>query len=126
MSEPKQALIARSDLKMPKGKLAAQMSHASVAALLSQGERDGNTLTIQLREDQIPWIEGSHTKVSLKVQSEDELVYLYDQAMELGLPAALIRDEGRTVFTEPTLTCCAIGPADGDLINKVTSTLKLL
>ncbi len=125
VAEPKQVILIRTDLKMPKGKAVAQGAHASLQALLGQGTRDGLTWTIKLRPDQIPWLEGSYAKVCLRVSSEEQLRELRKQALEAGLPTALILDEGRTVFKEPTVTCGAIGPADGDLVNEITQGLKL-
>ena len=124
--EPKQVILMRTDLNMRKGKMCAQAAHASLKVLLDAGALQGSTLTIPLGEEQLRWVEQSFAKVCLRVDSEEELIHRYGQAMEAGLPAALIRDEGRTEFKQPTLTCCAIGPALSGKINEVTGDLKLL
>ncbi|MBK7398941.1 MAG: peptidyl-tRNA hydrolase [Myxococcales bacterium] len=57
---------------------------------------------------------------------EAELVEVFTRARAAGLPAHLIRDAGRTEFGGvPTLTCCAIGPADAAAIDAITGNLTL-
>jgi PTH2 family peptidyl-tRNA hydrolase len=43
-----------------------------------------------------------------------------------GLPVELVSDAGRTQVTPGTLTCCALGPAEGGRIDAVTAELPLL
>jgi peptidyl-tRNA hydrolase, PTH2 family len=72
------------------------------------------------------WLEGSFTKVCVSVNSEQELLAIYEAAIKAGLPCSLIKDAGHTEFKEPTLTCCAIGPAYSGEIDKITGALSLL
>jgi PTH2 family peptidyl-tRNA hydrolase len=52
---------------------------------------------------------------------------LYNKALELNIPCALIEDNGLTEFKGiKTKTCCAIGPYISEEIDKITSHLKLL
>ena len=114
----KQAIVVRNDLKMGKGKLAAQASHASLsAAELAQASKP-------------KWYEGWKTegqaKIVLKVQSEEELRGLFLKAKSAGLPASLIQDKGLTQLEPGTTTCLGIGPGpDGEIVG-ITGKLKLL
>jgi PTH2 family peptidyl-tRNA hydrolase len=115
----------------------AQGSHASIAFLtrrIQQSEKykltndDGDIweflgLTQEMRE----WINGRFTKVCVRVDSEDELLKIYKDAVEAGLEAHLITDSGQTEFGgQPTNTCLAIGPNQTDAIDRVTGHLRLL
>jgi len=91
-------------------------------AFLTDAVLTGRTLSDEERE----WLTGTHTKVCLQVESEEELRTLHQKASEMGLLAHLIVDAGLTEFAgQPTLTAGAIGPADELLINQVTGHLKL-
>ena len=73
------------------------------------------------------WIEGPFAKVCVRVDSEAELLDVYEQAQAAGLRANLITDSGRTEFHgQPTPTCLAIGPDDAEKIDSVTGELELL
>ncbi len=111
----KQVIIVNEALKLPRGKLAAQVAHASVAALLETESRT-----------QIAWLEEGMPKVVLKVEDEAALRDLEQKAASLGLPVSLIEDAGRTVIPEGTITCLGIGPAEDARIDEVTGGLKLL
>lgn len=102
---------------MPAGKAIAQGAHASVRAALISMSKSGSTY----RE----WMQSGETKIVLAVKSETELARVLEKAKDAGLTTSLIQDEGRTVFTEPTFTAGAIGPADGKEIDKVTKRLRL-
>ena len=122
----KQAILLRTDLKMPPGKLVAQGAHASLAAVICRGTRVGNELRIPLDEDIGPWLENSFTKVCLAVADEADLLALHASAVELGLPCALIKDSGFTVFHGvPTYTAVAIGPGSIHQVNEITGHLPL-
>ena len=100
---------------MGRGKLAAQVAHAAVAAVLATARS----------RDFRAWLQEGQPKV-VRAGSEEELLGIVAKAIEAGLHAELIRDAGRTQLDPGTLTCCAIGPADSDKIDAVTGTLSLL
>jgi PTH2 family peptidyl-tRNA hydrolase len=111
----KQVILVRQDLKLPKGKLAAQVSHASLeAALKSSREKLGK------------WRGEGAKKVVLKVKDEIELLQFQRLAGEKKLVVALIADAGRTVLEPGTTTCLAIGPDEEDKIDAVTGKLKMM
>lgn len=105
----KQVIVVNEALKLPRGKLAAQVAHASVAALLETDSRD-----------QIAWLEEGMPKAVLKGEDEAALRALEQKAASLGLPVSLIEDAGRTVVPEGTITCLGIVPAEDARIDEVT------
>jgi len=142
-NEPKQVIVMRRDLNMRKGKMVAQGAHASMKAVLScaQNKNPGNDFIViplidqslslvESRETRNPlreWLEGRFTKVCVGVNSEEELLDIYETAKDAGLICALIEDAGLTEFDGiPTLTCAAIGPAYPEDIDPITGDLKLL
>jgi PTH2 family peptidyl-tRNA hydrolase len=124
----KQAIILRKDLNMRKGKMIAQGSHASMAAVLSRAPRtEAGWLIPSTDTDIEPWLSGRFAKIALGCDSEQELLTLHELALSAGLPCALIRDAGLTEFGGvPTLTAVAIGPAEKSKIDQITQHLKLL
>ena len=62
----------------------------------------------------------------VKVKDAKELLELEEQAIELGLPKALIVDRGLTEIPPGTVTCLGIGPAPVEKIDRITGMLKLL
>jgi peptidyl-tRNA hydrolase, PTH2 family len=134
MPEPKQVIVMRTDLKMRKGKMVAQGAHASMKVILDRWSESPskdpsiNSWTFSTSQEAFKsWLEGRFTKICVRVESEEELDQVYNKAKEAGLPCALIIDSGLTEFHGiPTKTCCAIGPAQVEHIDPVTSHLKLL
>lgn len=124
----KQVIVMR---KMPKGqrhgKYCAQAAHASMAALLTMATNDGTSITLPMSNPVInDWINGSYTKVVLQVDTEEQLRVVYASASALGLPCALIIDNGLTEYNGvKTATAVGIGPAAPDLIDRITGDLKL-
>ncbi|MEM2983009.1 MAG: peptidyl-tRNA hydrolase Pth2 [Candidatus Bathyarchaeia archaeon] len=117
-SEYKLAVVVRQDLKMGKGKIAAQVGHASVTA--SENVRK------KYRSWWRGWIAEGQCKVILKVNSEAELLRLKDEAEKNNLPTVLVHDKGLTQVEPGTLTCLGIGPGPSELIDKITASLRLL
>ena len=113
--EMKQVILVRMDLKMPPGKLAAQVGHAAVEAAL-KADKD------KLKE----WRKQGMKKVVLKVLGINDLHKLKAEADSLGLVTALITDARRTYFDSPTTTCLGIGPDKEEEIDKITGSLKML
>jgi PTH2 family peptidyl-tRNA hydrolase len=114
----KQAIVVRSDLKMGKGKLAAQVAHAS----LSSAEEAMGKRSDWFGE----WKEEGQAKIVLKVQTEEALHDLYRKARAAKLPAALIADKGLTQLEPGTITCLGIGPGPDEELDRITGKLKLL
>jgi PTH2 family peptidyl-tRNA hydrolase len=114
----KQAVVVRTDLKMGKGKIAAQASHAAVSA--AEEARKHHEAWWE------SWLDEGQRKVVVKVNSEAELLQLKQQAGRMRLPCALIYDRGLTQLPPDTLTCLGIGPAPNDEVDKITGKLPLL
>jgi PTH2 family peptidyl-tRNA hydrolase len=119
--EVKQVIVVRTDLKMRRGKEAAQVAHASMLFLLDRIKRNVAFSTAGME-----WMNGIFTKVVLAVDSEEALQMIFDKAKEVGLTCYLVTDVGKTEFHgQPTITCLAIGPNDVEKINDITKDLKL-
>jgi PTH2 family peptidyl-tRNA hydrolase len=130
----KQVIVMRKDLNMRKGKMVAQGAHASMKFILDRGyygqseldhpEAFHSRITAPAIKS---WINGLFTKVCVSVDSESELIEIYEKAKDAGLIASIITDAGLTEFNGvPTKTCIAIGPNWADEIDPVTNHLKLL
>jgi len=105
--------VVRTDLKLSMGKTAAQVSHASVSAMLKSKLRDS-------------WLRGGQKKVVLKCRDQEELLEIYENARNMGLPTALIKDMGLTEIPPGTITCIGIGPEKEEVLDRVTGHLKML
>jgi PTH2 family peptidyl-tRNA hydrolase len=114
----KQVIILRQDINMSVGKKVAQACHAAVLAVDMARKISPDILERWSREGQ--------KKVALKVQTEKELIDLYNQARALKLPCAIIQDAGLTELEPGTITAVGIGPARAVDIDRITGTLKLL
>jgi PTH2 family peptidyl-tRNA hydrolase len=139
----KQVIVVRTDLrniqgqKIRTGKIAVQVAHASMKVFLDMDRMWKETsihknnviadLTIVgFTEAMIAWMDGIFTKICVSVNSEAELLDIYNKAKEAGLPCSLIQDCGKTEFKEPTYTCCALGPDRNEKIDIITGNLSLL
>jgi PTH2 family peptidyl-tRNA hydrolase len=110
----KQAIVARTDVGMGQGKLAAQVAHASLSAY--------EKADAQLQRQ---WKESGQKKVVLKGESERQLHELAAIADSDGLPNAVVRDAGHTQLEPGTVTALAVGPAADDRVDAVTGDLSL-
>ena len=123
----------RHDLGMRRGKQIAQGSHASMAFLCEKlrqviYQRSDRLFNIDLLSTvEKEWILGLFTKICCRVNSEQELIEIFNKAKEAGLEAHLITDSGKTEFNGvPTPTCVAIGPDYSHKIDSITKDLQLL
>ena len=125
----KQVIVIRRDLRMRRGKEIAQGAHAAtawLADLILQTMRANDVDHLALSPPEQAWLESSFRKVTVKVNSEEELVAVYQKALDAGLVVHLITDRGLTEFGGvPTRTCLAVGPDYDDLIDPVTGDLVL-
>lgn len=151
MSKVKQVIVMRTDLNMRKGKMVAQGAHASMKIFFDRlvqyrsvepvKDPQNSNLIVDLVPGTIQyaiqgltpameeWMFGSFTKVCVGIDSEASLVNIYKQVkMSVSsIPCALITDNGATEFNGvPTITCCAFGPVNEDVIDPFTRHLKLL
>ena len=111
----KQVILVRKDLKLPKGKLAAQVAHASVEAVLKSDK------------DMVKkWRAEGMMKIVLNVADEKELKKYLQQAKDQGLVTALITDAGRTVVEPGTVTCLGVGPDRVEMIDTITEKLTIV
>lgn len=115
MTEYKQCIVTRDDLKLTKGKLAVQVAHAAVMASDFADKRQ--------RED---WIRDGQKKVVLKTATLSDLFILKEMARREGLPTALVTDAGLTQVPPGTITVLGIGPGPIEKLDKIVGKLKLL
>lgn len=119
---------------MKPGKLASQVSHASIAFLtkrcvmVDERFKTGQFYTSQCNAI-LDWLNNSFKKIVVGVDTEEELVDLYEKSLEvvqLHNLSHLITDSGDTVFKQPTKTCLALGPYYDEILDPLTRKLKLL
>jgi len=111
----KQVILVREDLKLPKGKMAAQVAHASLDAVMKSD-----------RKIVEQWRSEGAGKIVLKVKDEKELFKFKQMAEDAGLKTALIKDAGHTVVEPGTITCLGIGPDSAEKIDRITGKLKMV
>ncbi|KII93668.1 hypothetical protein PLICRDRAFT_35885 [Plicaturopsis crispa FD-325 SS-3] len=114
--ECKLVLVARSDLGMSVGKIAAQ--HATLACY--------QTLSVSNPALLRRWERTGQTKVALRCANEEELLQLQAHARSLNLCARSIQDAGRTQIAAGSRTVLGVGPGPAKLVNLVTGKLRLL
>ena len=120
-TNPKKTIVVRADLGMRKGKIGAQAGHACEWGTIADFT-SGKPLT----RCQQQYYDVRFRKVCLKVNSEAELVAIYDKAVAAGLPVKMVTDSGLTEFHGvPTKTCLAIGPCYDDDVDPITGSLYL-
>jgi len=113
----KQVIVFRNDLKLGKGKIAAQVSHAAVESYILTSKRDPRVAQA--------WLDEGQKKVVLKIESREELLALY-QEVKNQLTAVLIKDAAHTQLPAPDFTCIGIGPIKESEVDKFTARYKLL
>ena len=111
----KQVILICQDLKLPKGKMAAQAAHAAVECSLRADRK-------HLKQ----WHAEGQKKVVLKVKDEKELYKYIQTAKDMGLTTCVISDAGRTVVEPGTVTCGGIGPNAEMDIDSITGELKMM
>lgn len=129
----KQVIVVRGDLNFgSKGKLAAQVAHASMGAVFSEALKIANDdgpedyLAVPYTLDLEKWFTEKFTKIVVKCKDEQELLDLAQKCKDNGIRHSLIKDAGDTVFGEPTYTCLGVGPEMENTVDLITKHLKLM
>ncbi|KAG4304870.1 hypothetical protein PORY_001545 [Pneumocystis oryctolagi] len=115
--EYKLVLVVRTDLKMGKGKVASQCSHAAISCY--------KKLIHQNPEAIKTWEAFGQPKIVLQTETETELKDLHTHAESLRITSCIIRDAGRTQIKPNSATVIGIGPGPRSVIDQVTGHLKL-
>lgn len=147
----RQLIIARKDLNMSPGKLAAQVSHASLAFLTSQMRRlgadkvyyEGEVVARMPKcivEPQVwdEWICGIFTKTICEARNRNQLMKAVTIAQELGLQEDkdyfLIKDACLTELQPEevdengvgrTLTCIGFKPLPDEVAHQISKKFQL-
>ena len=147
----KQLIIARKDLNMSPGKLAAQVSHASMVFLTNEIKKNYHkyifdNLNNYYYVSQIyfdknimeQWILGSFTKIICEAKNKYQLEKVMSLARELNLEEGkdffLIKDNCLTELTPEeidengigrTLTCIGFRPLPDDIVNQLSKKYQL-
>ena len=111
----KQVIVVHDALGLPRGRLATEVAHASIAAFLAASP-----------EAQRQWLDEGMPKVVLRCDSEADMLGLHSAADRAGLPAQLLRDEGHSATPRGGATCLGLGPADNVELETITDNLCLV
>ena len=139
MYRSKMMIVMRRDLKMRKGKIAAQAGHACVDAILMALSKEGRLNDFEMTSDGFvlkntekpstplsEWFEYGSAKVCVYVDSEEELLSIARKAEERGIIVSVITDAGMTEFHGvPTKTCLALEPLPAEIADLLTGNLPL-
>lgn len=120
----KQVLVMRKFKSLRTGKYCAQAAHASLAAFLECQKI--SKFDSSVNDILQSWLDNSFRKITLYVETEQELVILQTLCNEANIPSYLIIDNGTTEFGgDATITSLGIGPWIEEEIDKLTKSLKL-
>jgi peptidyl-tRNA hydrolase len=114
----KMILAVRTDLKMGKGKIAAQCSHATLGAYKRALRKTPGSVKY--------WERIGQKKITVKLESEEQMDQIEEAAKQAGLVTHVVVDAGHTQIPAGSKTVLAIGPAPESVVNTVTSHLKLI
>jgi len=121
--EVRMTLIVRQDLKMGKGKAAAQCLHATLALY----EKITNPESVAYNPEMVErWKYGNgQAKITLQVPNQEDMDMLFALAISLGVNAYIVHDAGRTQIAAGSATVLGLGPAPKLVIDQITESLKL-
>lgn len=115
--DSKLVVVARKDIKLSAGKLAAQVGHAAVDCALKAKRHQPDAFDA--------WYDEGQKKVVVKADSERALYEIKLAAERAGLTTALIADAGHTELPPGTVTVLGVGPGRAIDVDKVTGHLPL-
>ena len=114
----KMVFIINHELKMGKGKIAAQVGHAAVKATLKSGEFQPELLDA--------WLSTGQKKICVKANNASHLEQIENQARDMHILTSLIHDAGHTQIPAGSRTVLALGPDEEQKLDALTGELKLL
>lgn len=117
--ELKMVVLARTDLAMSRGKIAAQACHAALGAYRA---------TLDARPDRaLAWLDQGEKLVVLEATGDASFLHAKEAAAKAArLPTCLVADAGRTEVLPGTETVLAVGPGPADAIDRISGQLHLL
>ncbi len=126
-------LVFREDLKMTKGKVAAQAGHAVQLVIEKLRDTCGPESVLPRDSDRVfedwgnfvQWKLNSYTKVAVKVPDWSAFTELCADLHFDEVTYAVVTDEGRTNVAPGSVTCLAIAPMPRDVAVKYVGKLKL-
>ena len=139
MYKSKMMIVMRRDLKMRKGKIAAQAGHACIDAIIMALNKEGRVNDFEITDEGIAlrdtdkpttplsdWFKYGCAKICVYVDSEEELIDIAEKAKEKDIIVAVVTDAGMTEFHDvPTKTCLALEPLPADVADELTGNLPL-
>ena len=114
----KMVVLVNMELKMGKGKIAAQVGHA----VLGCYQQALTTAPSAVRW----WERLGQAKIALQCPTQIEMHAVKAAAEARGFPTCLVRDAGHTQVASGSRTCLAIGPAPDASFRDLTGHFKLL
>ena len=114
----KMVFVINHELKMGKGKIAAQVGHAAVKATLLSGELRPELLDA--------WLSTGQKKVCVKADDVRQLEQIEQQAKHHQILTSKIHDAGHTQIPAGSYTVLALGPDEEEKLDALTGELKLL
>ena len=139
----RQLIIARKDLQMSPGKLAAQVSHGSMAFLTTMIKNSSFETTpdlssirahIIIPNEIVDWIKGSFVKTVCEARNRNHLekavTYVKELRLEENRDFFLIRDNCLTELTPEdedgrTLTCIGFRPLPDEIAHSISHHYQL-
>ena len=139
MHRSKMMIVMRRDLKMRKGKIAAQAGHACIDAILMALNKEDRMNDFEMTSGEMvlkdtdkprtplsDWFIYGCAKVCVYVDSEEALLDIAQKAKEKGIIVSVITDAGMTEFHGvPTKTCLALEPLPAEIADELTGDLPL-
>tara|TARA_B100001996_G_scaffold226181_1_gene174215 strand:- start:3871 stop:4242 length:372 start_codon:yes stop_codon:yes gene_type:complete len=111
-------LVTRKDLKLSRGKLAAQCGHAAVECALKAKRENPKLLD--------KWRENGARKIVVEAPNLDTLKRLFGAAQAQGIVSYMVSDAGHTEIPVGTVTVVGLGPGPRDVIDSLTGQFGLV
>lgn len=118
MLNTKMILCVRKDLKMSKGKMCAQCGHGAIGSFKIAQQYNAKMLS--------QWQQQGSKKIVLKLNDEEHLNSIKQQAQQANIMTHVVIDAGLTEVSPNTKTVLVLGPDTSRKIDRVTRVLDLM